>query len=111
MRKYFRGNYLIPLPIWNEDQKKGLRQKIEVFFPEIRRRPKKRKDKSLHHNLGTTFGRDLKGLFVLVGSCSSDDPALKSRWGDAKSRWGTAKSRWGDANSRWGDAFPLQFKY
>ena len=53
---------------------------------------------------GTKISRNLWDSFVLTGPFSSDQPALKSRWGDAESRWGVA-------NSRWGDASPLQFKY
>ena len=60
-------NYVIPLPKLNEDQKK----------------------KWSSPQFGTTLGRILKGVFVLAGSSSSDDPAPKSRWGDAKPRWGT----------------------
>ena len=55
---------------------------------------------------GTKFGRNLWDLFVLPGSFSSAQPALKPRLGHAESRWRDAKSRWGDANSRWGDASP-----
>ena len=81
MQKYFRGNYVIPSPKLNKDQKKkGLRE------------------------FGSTFGPNSKDLFVLAGSFSSDHPALKSQWGDAKSQRG-------DANFRLGDASPLQFKY
>ena len=53
---------------------------------------------------GTKFSRNLLDLFGLTGPFSSDQTALKSRWGDAESRWGDAKFRWEDANYRWGCA-------
>ena len=54
MRKYFSGNYVIPSPKLNEDQKK-----------------------SSPLQFGTIFDRNVKDLFVLAGSFLSDHPALK----------------------------------
>ena len=76
MRKYFNGNYVILSPNLNENQKK-VSGKWKCFFPEIRWRPKKRSSPQF----GTIFSRNLKDLFVLASSFSSDHPALKSRWG------------------------------
>ena len=59
------------------------------------RRPKLNKKKRSSPQFGTRFGRNLKNLFVLAGSFSSDHSALKSRWGNAKSCWGDANSQWG----------------
>ena len=74
MRKYFNGNYVVPYPKSSEVQKK----RSSTQF-------------------GTKFDRNLLDLFELTGPFLSDQPALKSRWGDAKFRLG--------------DASPLQFKY
>ena len=51
--KKFSGNDVFPSPKLNEDQKqeKGLHQKLKLFFPEIRYRPKKKKEKGLRCNL------------------------------------------------------------
>ena len=67
---------------------------------------KTNKKKKSSAQFGTKFGRNLLDLFGLTIPFSSDQPALKSRWGDAESRWGDAKFRWEDANSRWGCASP-----
>ena len=55
---------------------------------------------------GTTFSRSFWDLFVLKCPFLANQPALKSRWGDAKPRWWDANSRWGKASP----ASPLQFK-
>ena len=76
MQTYFSGNYVFPSPKLSEDQKKR-------SLPQF----------------GTKISRSFWDLFVLKGPFLSNQPALKSRWGDAKPRW------W-DANSRWGKASP-----
>ena len=69
IRKYFSWNYVFSSPILSDVQK-------ERSSPQF----------------GTKFGRNLWNLSVLTGSFLSDQPTLKSRWGDAKSRWGDAKA-------------------
>ena len=43
----------------------------------------KKKMERTSPQFGTKFGRNLWDLFVLTASFLSDQPALKSRWGDA----------------------------
>ena len=48
----------------------------------------KKKERSLPQ-FRAKFRRNSWDLCVLTGPFSSDQPALKSQWGEAKSRWGT----------------------
>ena len=102
----FSGDFVIPSPQLNEDQKKKgkkvFAENWSVFFLKLGEDQKKRSSPQF----GTTFGLNLLDLLVLSGFFSSDHPALKSRWVTSKSWWGDAKSRWEDANSRWGTRPP-----
>ena len=74
------GNYVIPSPKLNEKQKKVFSENRSVFSPKSGEDQKKKKKKERSSpQFGTIFGRNLKDLFVLAGSFSSDHPALKSR--------------------------------
>ena len=100
---FFSANYVFPSSKSSEDQKKSSPKIEEFLSPKSSENQKK---KSLPQ-FGTKFSRNLLDLFGLTGPFSSDQPALKSRWGDAaESRWGDAKFRWEDANYRWGCASP-----
>ena len=55
----------------------------------------KTKKKRSSQRFGTKFSLSFWDLFVLVGPFLSDQPALKSRWGDAKPLWGDVNSRRG----------------
>ena len=73
-------------------KKKGLRQKIEVFFP--RNQVKIKQKKGLHRNLGlysAGIGRIYSCWLALVRfiiqRSNLDGWTSKSRWGNAKSRW------------------------
>ena len=79
--------------------------KTEEFLSPKSSEHQKKKKKSLPQ-FGTKFGRNLLDLFGLTGPFSSDQPALKSRWGDTKFRRKDANSRWGCASP----TPPLQFK-
>ena len=83
--------------------KKSLLRKLKNFC--LRNLVKTKKKKSLPQ-FGTKFSPNMLDLCGLTGHFSSDQPALKSRWGDAESRWGDAKFRWEDANYRWECASP-----
>ena len=60
--KKFSGNEVFLSPKLNEDQKqgKGLRLKLKSFFPEIRRRPIKKRSSP---QFATIFGRKFVGSF------------------------------------------------
>ena len=77
MRKYFSENHVFRSPKSREDQKKR-------SLPQF----------------GTKFGWKLWYFFVLTGPFSSDQPALKSRWGTLNLDGGTCPP-----------ASLLQFKY
>ena len=90
----FSGNYdssCTSFPKSSKDQKNGLHQKLKDIFPITRMKTKKRS----FPQFGTIFGRNWWDLFVLTGAFSSDQPSLKSWWGNAKSQVGDTKSRWG----------------
>ena len=105
----FCGNYVILSPQLKcffpetrrrPKKKKDLRRKLKCFFPEVNWRPKK----GLHRNLGLYSS----GICKIYSCWLALDRFIIQRsnldgW-TSKSRWGDAKSRWGDANSRWEDA-------
>ena len=89
MRKYFSGTYVFPYPKSSEDQKKTSLLKIKQFLsPKSSEDQKKKKKERFTPQFGTKFGRNLWDLFVLTDPFSSNQPACKSRWGDAKFQWG-----------------------
>ena len=95
----FSGNYVIPSPQlkgffpetrWR--QKKGLCRKLKYFFPEIKRKPKKKeKRKRLHRNLGLYSA----GICRIYSCCLALDRSIIRR--SSLDGW-TSKFQWGTLN-------------
>ena len=105
MQKYFSGNYVFPSPKSSKEQKKGIHRKLKSLCPRNQVKTKKREKSS--PQFGTKLGRNLWDLFEMAGPFSSNQPALKSRWGTLNLDGGMLTLDGGTHPP----ASPLQFKY